>query len=350
MRKQTVLRNNEEFIIDTLKIAKQIADIQHESGEIPWATGQKSDPWDHVEAAMGLVTGGFFKEAEKAFQWLSDIQLDDGSFYSAYINGVPKDFTRETNHAPYVAVGVLHYFLATGDKNILALMWNTIEKAVDFTISMQAKTGVIYWAVNPKGEIDPMALLTGCSSIYMSIKCALYIAFVLGHKKPRWENGLRKLGNAIKNTPWLFNMTKSRYSMDWFYPILSGAITGDMAARRLKKFRKKFIIEGHGVRCVSDRPWITIAETSELCIALNVMGNKPFSKIIFSWICDKRYDDGTYWCGYTYPDMTIWPEEKLTWTNAAVLMALDAIFELTPACVLFSHKFRGNHEKRGMLL
>ncbi len=347
MRKQTVLRNNEEFIIDPIEIAKHIADAQHETGEIPWAKGQKSDPWDHVEAAMGLVTGGFFKEAEKAFRWLAGIQLEDGSFYAAYINGVPKDFTRETNHAAYVAVGVLHYFFATGDKNILTLMWDTIEKAVDFTVSMQAKTGVIYWAINPQGEVDPMALLTGCSSVCMSIKCALYIASILGHKKDTWYKALNKLENAIKNTPWLFNMAKSRYSMDWFYPIISGAIKGDPAARRIKKFRKKFIIEGHGVRCVSDRPWITVAETSELCLALNVMGNKPFAKIILSWICDKTYDDGTYWCGYTYPDMTVWPEEKLTWTNAAVLLAVDAVFELTPACVLFSRKFHKDCEKRG---
>jgi hypothetical protein len=35
--------------------------------------------------------------------------------------------------------------------------------------------------------------------------------------------------------------------------------------------------------------------------------------------------------------MTLWPEEKITWTNAAVLMAADALFELTPGGRIFSH-------------
>jgi hypothetical protein len=37
--------------------------------------------------------------------------------------------------------------------------------------------------------------------------------------------------------------------------------------------------------------------------------------------------------------MAIWPEDKLTWTNAAVLLAADALYDLTPASRLFSHVF-----------
>jgi hypothetical protein len=35
--------------------------------------------------------------------------------------------------------------------------------------------------------------------------------------------------------------------------------------------------------------------------------------------------------------MVRWPEEKISWTNAAVLLAADALFNLTPASHLFSH-------------
>ena len=69
------------------------------------------------------------------------------------------------------------------------------------------------------------------------------------------------------------------------------------------------------------------------------MGNQNLSEIVFNWIQDKRYEDGSYWCGYTHPDMVIWPDEKITWTNAVVLMAADALYHITPAAKLFSHQF-----------
>jgi hypothetical protein len=184
-----------------------------------------------------------------------------------------------------------------------------------------------------------MALLTGSSSIYMSIKCALAIAAVLGKKCPNWQAARCKLGDAIRSKPHLFNMTKSRFSMDWFYPVLSGAVTGADARRRIERGWKKFVVEGLGVRCVSDQPWVAIAETSELALTLAGMGHLDQARVVFSWITDRRFEDGSYWAGFTFPDMTIWPEDRITWTNAGVLVAADAVFGLTPAAGLFSHRF-----------
>jgi hypothetical protein len=76
-----------------------------------------------------------------------------------------------------------------------------------------------------------------------------------------------------------------------------------------------------GIRCVSDRPWVTIAETSELVLALAGMGNSKLAEIVFNWISECTFDDGSYWCGFTFPDMVIWPEDKITWTNGVVMMA-----------------------------
>ena len=125
--------------------------------------------------------------------------------------------------------------------------------------------------------------------------------------------------------------------MDWFYPVLCGAVTGRDAQARVESHWKKFVIQNVGVRCVSDQPWVTIAESSELVLALTAMGNDLLARIVFNWICDHTFDDGTFWCGFTFPDMVIWPEEKITWTNAVVLMAADALYDLTPASRLFCH-------------
>jgi hypothetical protein len=328
--------------IDT--VAALIAETQCSSGEIPWCNGHKSDPWDHVEAAMGLSIGGYLTEAKRAFEWLARMQLNDGSWYSTYIRGMPGDKTRDTNFSTYIAVGVFHYYLISGDSAFLQEMWPTVFKAVEFALSLQTPTGEIYWAISPEGTIDKMALVTGCSSIYMSIKCALAIAKKLDLYLPGWENALSKLENAIKNKPYVFNMTKARYSMDWFYPVLAGVITGVEAQRRIDKYWKKFVVEDRGVRCVSDKPWVTIAETSEFSLALAAMGNIDLARIVFNWICDRRYEDGSYWCGFTCPDLIIWPEEKSTWTNAVALIAADAIYNLTPASQLFCHRFWASPE------
>ncbi len=347
--KQVVTGAAERLSIDIGAIAGLIANTQLPGGEIPWSPDDKTDPWDHVEAAMGLVTGGFLTEARRAFEWMARNQLENGSWYAAYRKGVAEDRTQDANQSSYIAVGLFHYYLVTGDAAFLKALWPVVRSAVDFAIRLQAPGGEIYWALSPEGRLDPMALLTGSCSVYMSIKCALEIARLLDDPvAPCWQKALDRLGDAIRNKPHHFNMTKSRYAMDWFYPVLAGAITGGDARLRIDRFWKKFMVEGQGVRCVSDHPWVTIAETSELCLALCAMGNHRLAQIVFNWICDKRYEDGSYWCGHTYPEMTIWPEDKITWTNAVVLMAADALYGLTPASELFSHRAWGPEGFTGM--
>lgn len=331
-------RSYQTFPINLQTLAGMIADTQRPSGDIPWSTGDKTDPWDHVEAAMGLTIGGLYTEARRAFVWLAEIQLSDGSWYAAYRNGQPEDTTRDTNLSAYIAVGLWHYFLVTRDRTFLKRLWPTVSAAIDFATGLQAPGGQIYWALNPQGKADRMALLTGSSSVYMSIRCALMIAETLGHVRPDWESAMLQLETAIRCKPQNFNMTKSRFAMDWFYPVLCGALQGETARQRIRQYWNKFIIAGQGVRCVSDQPWVTIAETAELCLALQASGDTDLALIIYGWISDKRYDDGSFWCGYTFPDMVIWPEEKITWTNAVVLMAADALYNLTPASRLFEHQ------------
>ena len=335
----SIRKSVSDLAINIDAVCSLIAATQLPSGEIPWCEGQKTDPWDHIESAMGLSTGGYLFEARQAFEWSARMQLEDGCWYSAYMRGAPEDKTRDANLSSYIAVGVFHYYLITADIDFIERMWPTVSAAIDFALHLQTHEGEIHWAISPEGRVDPMALLTGSSSIYMSLKCALAIAQILGRPAPKWKNALIKLGDAIRYKPHLFNIAKSRYSMYWFYPILAGALTGADAQKRIDRYWGKYMIEDRGVRCVSDEPWVTLAETSELIIALAAMGNRELAKIIFSWIADRRYDDGSYWCGFTFPEMIIWPEDKLTWTNAVTLMAADAIYDLTPAGQLFSHEF-----------
>ncbi len=321
------------------KIGSFIISIQKEHGEIPWSAGGKTDPWDHVESAMGLSTGGYYSEAIKAYEWLAETQLEDGSWWSETLDGKIVNSCKESNFSSYIAVGVFHHYLTTRDVKFLKTMWHTVSQGIQYAINLQAPDGEIYWARNKHGAVDKMALLTGSSSIYMSIKCALSIAEILGKKRSGWHKAMDALGAAIKNRPDLFNMIKSRYSMDWYYPVLCGAVTGADAKKRIAHLWEKFVVPDWGVRCVSDRPWVTMAETAEFILTLAAIEDIPRAKTIFSWLHDKQFSDGSFWMGVTFPDGVIWPEEKTGWTAAAVMLAWDALNEITPAGKLFNHKF-----------
>lgn len=338
------LQKRSERPLNTALLAAAVAAVQRTSGEIPWFRNGKTDPWDHVEAAMGLSVGGFLAEAARAYDWLASVQNADGSWFAEYRHGQPADCTRDVNFSVYLAVGVFHHYLITGDRSFLRRLWPAVDAAVDFATAMQSPHGEIYWAVSPAGKVDRMALLTGSSCVCMSLRCALAIAAVLDQRRSNWKRCLERLQHAVAAKPHRFNIAKSRYSMDWYYPVLGGVLTGAQARRRLEHHWKRFVIEGQGVRCVFDRPWVTIAETCELALALAACGERQLARIVFGWLADKRYEDGSFWAGYTYPDMTIWPAEKLTWTDGVVLLAADAVYGLTPAAELFFHRCWGRDE------
>jgi hypothetical protein len=344
---QTTAKSRLFSVLNIDSVAGMIANLQKRSGEIPWHIDGKTDPWDLVESIMGLNIGGHYPESRLAFHWLAANQNPDGSWFSSYVEGEPEDRTCESHMACYIAVGLFHSYLVTRDMSLLAQYWPTLEQGIGFALSLQTPTGEIYWAKSPEGKIDPMSLLSGSSSIFMSLKCALAIAALLGREKKDWEQAFERLENSIQENLHVYNVSKSRFSMYWFYPILSGALRGEKAQARIDKYWRKYMIEGQGTRCVSDQPWVTIAETSELVIALNAMGNTQKARLVFSWIQDRVYGDKTFWCGYTYPDMVVWPEEKISWTNAVVLMAADALYHLTPAARLFDHSAWQGHQYLG---
>jgi len=331
--------NNHENILNIKEIAAVIAAIQKPSGEIAWSADGKTDVWDHIESAMGLSIAGFWWEARRAYEWAAATQLADGSWWAATKNDNVIDSTKDSNFSSYIAVGLYHHYLVTGDRNFATTMWKTLVKGINFALSLQAPSGKIYWATDKNGRIDKMALLTGSSSVLMSLKCAIALAKELGKDATYWVEAAKRLQMAIRYKQHLFNKEKARFSMDWYYPILCGAWSGKAAHNRIARYWNKFFQEGFGVRCVSDQPWATMAETAELAITLAALEDWQRAHQVFACLLDKRYPDGSFWMGVTFPDGVIWPEEKTAWTAGAVLLATDAIYKLTPAHCLFYHRF-----------
>jgi hypothetical protein len=86
---------------------------------------------------------------------------------------------------------------------------------------------------------------------------------------------------------------------------------------------------------VVDQPWVTIAETCELIMACVVAGKSEQALSLYQNIQRFQLENGSWWTGYVFPDDAYWPDEKPTWTAGAVLLAADALFDLTPASELF---------------
>src|SRR5262249_20316717 len=189
------------------------------------------------------------------------------------------DATLDTNVSGYVANGVWHHYLATGDTGFLAEFWTVVEPAIDYVLSHQWESGAIAWRGDDPGD---GALLTGSSGLPARPRCAVAIAERLGHERPDWELSLGALAIAIAHRPHLF-LDKDRWAMDWYYPILGGVLRGRSAQLRLAARWDQFVVAGRGVRCVSDRPWVTAAETCELVMALDAVGEHARARDLFAW-------------------------------------------------------------------
>lgn len=316
-----------------------ILKVQNQDGSIPWEENKKLDPWDHIEAAMGLSVAGKKEEAESAFLWLKENQLSDGSWYSEYLMSSPVTKRKETNFSAYIATGLWHYYLIFEDKNFLKFMLPTITKSVNFVTSMQTEQGDIYWASEEDKEILDDSLITGSSSIYKSLECASAIFNLLGESSLQADISKKNLKDSILNNPERYDRnweSKSRYSMDWYYPILCGIYDDKKSIKDIETKWSKFIVDDMGCKCVEEEPWVTVAESSELVVALVKIGLREEALKIFNSLHQWRdTQDGLYWTGYVYKDKKFWPVEKPTWTAGAVLLAADALYEFTPGSELF---------------
>ncbi len=316
-----------------------LVQVQLESGRIPWYRGGPTDPWDHVEAAMGLTVGGRYDAAAAAYRWLADTQLDDGSWWSVYgDDGQGEGERRETHRSAYVATGVWHHYLVTGDRRFLEELWPTVEHALDFAVDHQQPTGEIAWACFEDGPDDD-ALVTATSSVVHSLISGTMIAQELGTRRPGWLRASDEAAAAVRSRPDRFDRTwesKANFAMDWFYPVLCGIITGDAARDRLAERADEFVEPGLGCRCDVTEPWVTVAESAELVMALVAAGKSERAADIFEWLFRWRDENGVFWTGYQFEDDTIWPEERATWTTGAVLLAADALGDLTPASAVFT--------------
>lgn len=312
--------------------AAYIASCQVSCGAIAWETrgptAGKVDAWDHVESAMALVVAGFEESARAAYDWLAAAQRADGTWPREWWvrrDGQLEvvDAAAETNMCAYLAVGVWHHWCARRDRRFVEAIWPTVCAALDAVVAAQLPFGGVAWAIDDGTACDD-ALLAGSASIHHALRCGAQLAEVLGLTRPDWELAADTLATAIRVAEPAF-LDKRRFSMDWYYPVLGGALSGRAAWVRLAARWDEFVVPGLGIHCVDDHPWVTGAETCELAMALARLGDRARAARLVADMQHLRDDSGAYHTGYVYADDERWPIERSSWTGAAVLLAIDAL-------------------------
>jgi hypothetical protein len=205
-------------------------------------------------------------------------------------------------------------------------------------VALQLPFGGIAWAVDATGRAADTALVSGSASIHHALACGLALAELVDEPQPEWELAGGRLGHALREHEDLFE-PKRRYSMDWYYPVLGGALRGPSARARLAERWPEFVVDGLGIRCVHDRPWVTGAETCELVLALDAAdaGSEEVGDAaeLLRAMQHLRDPDAAYWTGYVFADDARWPVERSTWTAGAVILAVDALSRTTGGSGIF---------------
>ena len=178
---------------------------------------------------MALDAAGEHEAAERAYRWLAGHQ-NRGRLL---VRGVRRrgratpspTAAAETNFCAYIAVGVWHHYLSTGDDAFLDRMWPTVFAAVEFVLAAPAARRAD--RLEARGRRHGRRRRAADREFVRPPGAALRARH---RRAPRGAaarlgvGGRARCGHAIRRHPERF-LDKGRYSMDWYYPVLGGALT-----------------------------------------------------------------------------------------------------------------------------
>ena len=331
------IHSSEDFIYH---LGNKLKEYQNSDGSIICKDDQTHDHWDHLEACIGLGIAGFKDEFERGLAWSRLNQNSDGSWYEEYKKSNPTKLNKQSNHAAYFATALAFHYILFQDKAFIKENWSCLLMANDFLLDMQSKSGAFIWNIDEDGEYDIDFLLTGNSSIVKSLECSIFLADEMGEfsHKDKWHEiyqSAKKCVQAPKNN-FDLKADRSNFSMDAYYPILSGALSAEQEAMYVEKTMQRFYVDGLGVKCVSEEPWVTVAETCEFCIALVKAGHRERAIKILQEVKTISDDEQIPYMGWQFNEKIFWPFEQPSWTIAALILAEDAIYNTSKASRVFT--------------
>ena len=254
-------------------------------------------------------------------------------------DGSIEDHKIDTNVCAYIAAGVYHHYRSTWDRGFAENLWPAVERRARVrAVAAPARRRAVVGRRARDASPWNYALLTGTSSIQHSLRCGAALGEALGSRRARTgSTAADRMVEVIRTRPHAFE-PKTRWAMDWYYPVLTGALVGEEAKARLAEGWDMFAMEGLGIRCVSDEPWVTASETAECALAYATIGDLSTATDLLRLdthasparrlVLDRHSSIPT---GELFP-----PDEHTSYTAAAVLLAVDGITQTTQASDLFA--------------
>jgi hypothetical protein len=319
-------------------------EAQRPDGAIPWFEDGAWDPWNHAECVMALAIMGESEAVERGWNYLACSQGAHGGWLAGYGSALPMDgptklargpapSVHDSNFSAYPAVALWRCFKLNGDLAMVRRHWPMVRAAIGFVLDLQSPDGDIAWSLEAYGTDVDDALLAGNASIHKSLECALRLAELVGDPHSHWRAAQARLKQAILCRPDRFDragLDRGGFAMDWYYPVLAGVMRPAAALARLESRAPRFIEPGRGCRCVAAEPWATVAETCELAMALVSLGLRRQAASLLDWQLQHRDAAGAFWMGWQFEQGVVWPEERPTWTQAAAILAFDALRQASP--------------------
>lgn len=221
---------------------------------------------------MALSVTGFLAEAEAAYDWSRRHQRPDGSWPIRTVRGTVTDHGIDSNFCAYIAVGVWHHYMITGDTAFLDRMWPTVWSAIDLVCRFQRPDGAFRWG----GDHRTHAMFDEASSPATRASTTPSTArsgsprrstspTTSGCVRSRRSGRHSASGSRSSRTVGAFDglvLPGARWCAAW----TSRPRTHRSAVGRVRGARQ-------GCALRRPRPWVTGAETSELALALDALGD-----------------------------------------------------------------------------
>ena len=80
---------------------------------------------------------------------------------------------------------------------------------------------------------------------------------------------------------------------------------------------------------------MTVAETSEFIISLMIYGDQERSVELLTDVLNITDENKIPYMGWQYEENIFWPNEKPSWTAAALIIAADTVLNFSNASNLF---------------
>ena len=172
--------------------AEHLASLQLPSGMIPWFPGGHCDPWNHVESAMALDVAGLHDagRGRPTSGWPTSSAPTAAGTTTTCPTARVEEAKLDTNVCAYIATGVWHHWRCTGDRGFVDNLWPTVERALDWVLSLRRADGLVLWAIEADG---PGRGTTPCSPASSSIQHALRCGAAARRRRRR---AARRLGDG----------------------------------------------------------------------------------------------------------------------------------------------------------